>query len=170
MKKIKIILLGLGGQGVLFSGKLLAKTAFIEGFKSSFLPSFGIEIQNGKVNAEVIINDSEIHNKLINEPDYILVFHQSRIPDLEKIKTSKTIIYTKDFEYNNSKKIDTNSILEVLNNPKLSNIAFLSYFIKDLNIFSSKSVSESIKKLLVNKQYNLSIQNFKLYQKIIKEG
>ncbi|MFN4152537.1 MAG: 2-oxoacid:acceptor oxidoreductase family protein, partial [Candidatus Sericytochromatia bacterium] len=143
----------------------------IEGFKSSFLPSFGIEIQNGKVGAEVIISDSEIHNKFVSNPDYILLFHPSRIKDAEKIASGSTIILCKDFtcdSKNNFKEINTESLLEVVSKPMLSNVAFLSYFIKELSIFSDKSVSESIKQIMVNKQYNLSVQNFKLYQKIIK--
>lgn len=171
MKKIKVTLLGLGGQGILFAGKLLSHAAFIEGFNSSFLPSLGIEIQNGRVGAEVIISDSEIHNKFISEPDYILLFHPSRIKDSEKIASENTIILCKDFKYdgkNKHKEITTDSLLEVVSKPLLSNTAFISFFIKELGIFSDRSVSESIKQLMANKQYNLAVQNFKLYQKIIK--
>lgn len=171
MKKIKVTLLGLGGQGILFAGKLLSNTAFIEGFNSSFLPSFGIEIQNGKVGAEVIISESEIHNKFVDQPDYILLFHPSRIKDAEKISSENTIIFCKDFKYDeksNYKEISTDSLLEVSSKPMLGNIAFLAFFIKELSLFSDKAVSESIKQIMANKQYNLVVQNFKLYQKIIK--
>lgn len=171
MKKIKVTLLGLGGQGILFAGKLLSHTAFVEGFKSSFLPSFSIEIQNGKVGAEVIISESEIYNKFVSDPDYILLFHPSRIKDAEKIASENTIILCKNFYHsskNNFKEVNTESLPEVLAKPILSNMAFLSFFIKELSIFSDKSVSESIKQIMINKQYNLAIQNFKLYQKIIK--
>lgn len=171
MKKIKVTLLGLGGQGVLFAGKLLSQAAFIEGFKSSFLPSFSIEIQNGKVGAEVIISESEIYNKFVYDPDYVLLFHKSRIKDAEKIASENTIIFCKDFIHNgknNFKEISTESLLEVSSKPILGNIAFLSFFIKELSLFSDKAVSESIKQIMANKQYNLVVQNFKLYQKIIK--
>src|SRR5687767_14242085 len=100
MKKTqKIILLGLGGQGVLFAGKLLAHSAFLDGYYSTFMPTYGPEVQNGPVKAEVIISkEEEIFNPFIDKADYIMVFHKFRFQESKDLIDNKGTIFCKDFK------------------------------------------------------------------------
>ena len=53
-----VIFAGFGGQGILFSGKVLATAGLIEDKEISWLPSYGPEMRGGTANCSVIISDS----------------------------------------------------------------------------------------------------------------
>ena len=47
MKNCEMILAGFGGQGILFTGKILAFAAMLKDKKLSWLPSYGPEMRGG---------------------------------------------------------------------------------------------------------------------------
>lgn len=70
MKNCEMILAGFGGQGILFTGKILAFAAMLKDKKLSWLPSYGPEMRGGTANCHVIIDD---------EPDWFADLLQDRI-------------------------------------------------------------------------------------------
>ena len=80
----EILLAGFGGQGILFAGKQLAKTAMHEGKNVSWLPSYGPEMRGGSANCSVIISDNEIGSPIINRPDVLIAFN---LPSFEKFES-----------------------------------------------------------------------------------
>ena len=59
---------GLGGQGVLFMGRLLAETAFREGREVVWMPSYAAEKRGGNVWCNVIVSDEKIGAIFIARP------------------------------------------------------------------------------------------------------
>lgn len=76
-----IILAGFGGQGILFAGKQLAKTAMCSDMNVTWLPSYGPEMRGGAANCSVIISDEEISSPLIPFPDILIALN---IPSHDK--------------------------------------------------------------------------------------
>ena len=79
----EILLAGFGGQGILFAGKQLAKTAMHQDKNVSWLPSYGPEMRGGSANCSVIISDKEIGSPIINRPDILIAFN---LPSYEKFE------------------------------------------------------------------------------------
>ncbi len=79
----EILLAGFGGQGILFAGKQLAKTAMHNDKNVSWLPSYGPEMRGGSANCSVIISDSEIGSPIINRPDILIAFN---LPSFDKFE------------------------------------------------------------------------------------
>ncbi len=79
----EILLAGFGGQGILFAGKQLAKTAMHEGKNVSWLPSYGPEMRGGSANCSVIISDKEIGSPIIDRPDILIAFN---LPSFDKFE------------------------------------------------------------------------------------
>lgn len=75
------IMAGFGGQGLLFSGKVLAHAALIEGRELSWLPSYGPEMRGGTCNCSVIISDAPVGSPIITEPDVLIAMN---LPSLQK--------------------------------------------------------------------------------------
>ncbi|OGO92312.1 MAG: 2-oxoacid:ferredoxin oxidoreductase subunit gamma [Clostridiales bacterium GWF2_38_85] len=74
---------GFGGQGILFSGKLLAKVGLELDKQVSWLPSYGPEMRGGTANCSVIVNDEPIGSPLVTKPDVLLVLN---LPSFEKFE------------------------------------------------------------------------------------
>lgn len=77
------IMAGFGGQGLLFSGKVLAHAALIEGKELSWLPSYGPEMRGGTCNCSVIVSDDPVGSPIIAHPNVLMVMNE---PSLDKFE------------------------------------------------------------------------------------
>jgi len=78
-----ILFAGFGGQGILFSGKAMAKSAMYAGKQVSWLPSYGPEMRGGAANCSVIISDEEIGAPIISNPDVLVAMN---LPSYDKFE------------------------------------------------------------------------------------
>ncbi|MCI8611745.1 MAG: 2-oxoacid:ferredoxin oxidoreductase subunit gamma [Clostridiales bacterium] len=76
---------GFGGQGILFSGKQMAKSAMYAGKNVSWLPSYGPEMRGGAANCSVIISDDEVGSPLVTAPDILVAMN---LPSFDKFEAS----------------------------------------------------------------------------------
>ena len=70
-----LMIAGFGGQGVLFTGKIIANTGLLEGKEVSWLPSYGPEMRGGTANCSVCISDEPIGSPLVLSPDVLMAMN-----------------------------------------------------------------------------------------------
>ncbi|MBE6871527.1 MAG: 2-oxoacid:ferredoxin oxidoreductase subunit gamma [Ruminococcaceae bacterium] len=80
-----ILLAGFGGQGILFTGKLLAKCAMELEKEVTWMPSYGPEMRGGTANCSVIVSDERIGSPIVVEPDILMAMN---LPSLDKFENS----------------------------------------------------------------------------------
>ena len=71
----EIVIAGFGGQGVLFTGQLLAYAGMTEGRNVTWIPSYGPEMRGGTAHCTVIISDEEIGSPLVKRPSAAIVLN-----------------------------------------------------------------------------------------------
>ncbi|MCR5732121.1 MAG: 2-oxoacid:acceptor oxidoreductase family protein [Sphaerochaetaceae bacterium] len=81
----QILIAGFGGQGILFSGKLLAYKALSEGKELSWLPSYGPEMRGGTASCSVTISDEPVGSPIIDNPDVLIVMN---LPSLDRYEST----------------------------------------------------------------------------------
>ena len=79
------IMAGFGGQGLLFSGKVLAYAALLENRELSWLPSYGPEMRGGTCNCSVIVSDEPVGSPIIAHPNVLMVMNE---PSLDKFEAT----------------------------------------------------------------------------------
>ena len=77
------IMAGFGGQGLLFSGKVLAYAGLLEGKELSWLPSYGPEMRGGTCNCSVIVSDDPVGSPIIAHPTILMAMNE---PSLDKFE------------------------------------------------------------------------------------
>ena len=77
----EIVIAGFGGQGLLFTGKVLAHAGLIEGRELSWLPSYGPEMRGGTANCNVILSDTPVGSPIVQHPNVLIVMNT---PSLDK--------------------------------------------------------------------------------------
>ena len=82
---MNVLLAGFGGQGILFTGKVMVYGALTEGKELSWLPSYGPEMRGGTCNCSVVISDEAIGSPLVTNPDVLIAMNR---PSLEKFVNS----------------------------------------------------------------------------------
>lgn len=82
---MNILLAGFGGQGILFTGKVVTYAGMLNGKEVSWLPSYGPEMRGGTANCSVCISDGPIGSPLVTAPDVLIAMN---LPSLEKFEDS----------------------------------------------------------------------------------
>jgi len=77
MDKREIIFTGLGGQGIVKAGIILAEAAVIEGMHVVQTQNYGPESRGGCCRSDVIIWDKDISYPRVDNADIILALSQS---------------------------------------------------------------------------------------------
>jgi 2-oxoglutarate ferredoxin oxidoreductase subunit gamma len=93
MSKIKVLLAGHGGQGILLLGDYIAYTAMLEGKHVAYTPSYGPETRGGKAKCYVIVSDEEVDNPIAEEPDVELIMNQPSMDFLNYLRPDGVIVY-----------------------------------------------------------------------------
>jgi len=81
MSNLNIIIAGFGGQGILFTGKILAHIGMLDNREVSWFPSYGPEMRGGTANCSICISDSPIGSPQVTEPDVLVAMNT---PSYEK--------------------------------------------------------------------------------------
>ena len=75
MKNWNFVFAGFGGQGILFTGKVVAYTGLVDDREVSWLPSYGPEMRGGTANCSVCLSNTPIGSPLVLQPDAIVVMN-----------------------------------------------------------------------------------------------
>lgn len=75
MASLNIIFAGFGGQGILFTGKVVSYAGLIDDKEVSWLPSYGPEMRGGTANCSVCVSDQPIGSPLVTEPDVLIAMN-----------------------------------------------------------------------------------------------
>ena len=79
----EIAIAGLGGQGVLFIGRLLAEASLLEGREVVWVPSYGAEKRGGNVWCNVTISDEKIGALFISKPTIAIAMNPASLVKFE---------------------------------------------------------------------------------------
>ncbi|MFW6006323.1 MAG: 2-oxoacid:acceptor oxidoreductase family protein, partial [Candidatus Bipolaricaulota bacterium] len=85
MEQYSTIVSGFGGQGVILTGKIIARTGMEEGLEVTWLPSYGPEMRGGTANCTAIISSELIGSPVVKEPSSLIALNK---PSLDKFGPS----------------------------------------------------------------------------------
>ena len=150
--RIKTIIAGFGGQGVLSMGLNLAQAAMLENKYVTFLPAYGAEVRGGTANCTVSVSDEEIASPVASSPAFIIALnHPSMIRFQNKIQSGgvfflnstliKEPINRGDIEVVN---VPANEVAEKMGSIKSANMIMLGAFIKKSNLVRLESLVEGL--------------------------
>lgn len=75
MAELHLRLSGIGGQGIVFAGRLLAQALFEEGKEIALRYAYGAEVMGTPVHSELVISDEPIICPYFHEADVAVVLH-----------------------------------------------------------------------------------------------
>jgi len=74
--RTELLMAGFGGQGVLFMGDLVARTALAQGLNVTYMPTYGVAMRGGTANCVVIMADETIGSPVMDTPDAAIILNQ----------------------------------------------------------------------------------------------
>ena len=82
-----LIIAGFGGQGILFSGQVLAEAAMAEGRHTLWIPTYGPEMRGGTAACTVLVSDTEIGSPIIDSADAVIALNPPSLAKYAPIVT-----------------------------------------------------------------------------------
>lgn len=157
------IIAGFGGQGVLFTGKVMAYAAMEEDLKVTWFPSYGPEMRGGTANCTVVISDEEIGSPQVRQPRAIIVMN---LPSLdkyeEKVAPDGYLVINTSLVNRKAKRKDIHVIeipgtelAEEIGDKRLANSIMLGALTAKAKFLKMKSVEKGLEKSLKGKKKTL---------------
>ncbi len=164
-----IVIAGFGGQGVLFSGKVLAYAGLCEGYEVSWLPSYGPEMRGGTANCSVVISDRPIGSPLVINPDILVAMN---LPSYDKfidsVAENGIVIMDSsliDRDCNRKDitvyKVPATTLSEMEDLEGLSNMIILGKLLEATKLLSESAVEEAVKKSVSARKQDLIAHNLR---------
>ena len=169
----EIIISGLGGQGALFAGQLLAYAAMEQGFHVTWIPSYGPEMRGGKARCTVVVSDEEIGSPLVRRPSAAIVLN---IPSMEAfepaVKPGGMLVVNSSLVPQQSERDDirvvyvpASDLATELGNVRLANVICLGALVKATGVVPLAAVEQALDNHLPERHRKLLGLNKEALQK-----
>ncbi len=147
---------GFGGQGLLFSGKVLAYKGLIEDKNVSWLPSYGPEMRGGTANCSVIVSDDPVGAPIVLNPDVLVAMN---LPSLDKyesaVRPGGTILVESSLIARKVTRTDVNvyyvpatKLAEEVGAPQLANMILVGKMLSVFGEYNEETVSAALEKCI----------------------
>ena len=178
----EIIIAGFGGQGVLFSGQVVAYAAMDVGKEVTWIPSYGPEMRGGTANCTVVIADEEIGSPLVEHPSLAVALNLPSFDKYEEdLQKGGTLVVNQSMVDRGAKRKDIhvimvpcNQIAEEIGNKKMTNMVAIGALLSVLPEISLKDVEKALEGHLPAKNKHLLPKNYEAlrrgYQHAQKES
>ncbi len=167
-REVDIFIAGIGGQGSLLIGQILAEAAIKEGFNTTWVPIYGVEKRGGDATVTLIISDEEIGSPVLDKVNNMVIMHQ-RMWDKygHKIKDGGLLIINSsivEVENKNAEiiKVPATEMAVSLGTEKVTNMILLGVLLKKLPVVSPDTVKGII--FSKAKDKNMSALNVKAFE------
>ena len=163
MSTRKFLFSGFGGQGILFTGKLMAYKGLIEEKQVSWLPSYGPEMRGGTASCSVIVSDTPVGSPIVSNPDVLIAMN---LPSLDKFESSVVpggIIFADSSLIERDVKRDDVKVVRIPatqmasdnGTPTLANMILLGKILAELGEFDEERVTAALKKVISAKRADM---------------
>lgn len=141
----EIIMGGVGGQGIMVIGNLLAHAAFKENLNVTYLPIYGVEKRGGQADCTVVISSEEIGSPIVGSPQSCILMSKSSLTKYAcKIKPKGFLLLNSSFVDPQEVRRNDLDILAVpameiaqkLGNDKLGNMVIIGAFAEKIKVVS----------------------------------
>jgi len=151
VEEYSTVVSGFGGQGVILTGKIIARSGMEEGYEVTWLPSYGPEMRGGTANCTAIVSSELIGSPVVNRPNGLIAFNEPSLDKFgPKVKENGSIILNSSLidNYDYDKKtlpVPLNDIAREIGNQKVINMVALGAWAKKTGVLSLSAVKNGMK-------------------------
>jgi Pyruvate/2-oxoacid:ferredoxin oxidoreductase gamma subunit len=161
----KIIISGIGGQGILTLSKLIANAFIDKGYHCLVKASYGKSIRNSYIYTNIIVSENKIDNPYIDKANYVIFLHENK--SIFKYTDDKTIFYINNFDLDkkvsNLIKFNPINILKKYEDKIFINTYSLGIFAKTTNLLHDDNIKKSFRIVFFDKDFSIINKNYKVY-------
>jgi len=168
MKKTEVRISGLGGQGVVLAGQILARAAVYDGKKVVQTQSYGAEARGSLAKSEVIISNDDRAFPSVRTCDVLIAMNQEAVEKyFRDLKENGTLVVdstnVNDIPKTKSKIFTipaTEKAKETFGSKVYANMIILGALVATNRMVSEKSLKKAIEDTLAKKDVDINKQAF----------
>lgn len=150
--ELGVIFAGFGGQGILLSGKVLARAGMDRGLEVTWLPSYGPEMRGGTANCTVVLSDKPIGSPIVDAPGALVAMNLPSLDRFEpRVAPQGIIVYNSSLIPRSLERDDVtgiplpvNDIARELGNPRVINMVALGALIRATGVVPLEAAVEAM--------------------------
>ena len=170
----EIIMGGVGGQGIMAIGNLLAQAAFMEDLNVTYLPIYGVEKRGGQADCTVVISNEEIGSPIVGYPQSCVIMSKpSLLKYAPKVKPHGLLLLNssmvdpkevprKDLDL---LPIPANEIAQEMKNDRLANMVVIGAFVEKTKVVSLDTLIAALPKIFDERHHHLIPANTEAIRK-----
>ena len=170
----EIIMGGVGGQGIMVIGNLLAQAAFKENLNVTYLPIYGVEKRGGQADCTVVIDTEEIGSPVVGSPQYCIIMSKSalskyalRIKPGGLLLLNRSLVDPGDVPRNDLDilAVPAMEIAQDLGNDRLGNMVILGAFVGKTNLVHLDTLIAVLPEIFEERHHHLLPANAEAIRK-----
>ncbi|MGB9667835.1 MAG: 2-oxoacid:acceptor oxidoreductase family protein [Thermosulfidibacteraceae bacterium] len=155
MESVNVFIAGIGGQGSLLIGQILANVGIEKGYNATWVPIYGVEKRGGDATVMVIVSKDEIDSPILFQFDNMIVMHhrmwekyKNRIKQGALLLVNESIVRVVEKDNYKYYGIPATEIALEIGDEIIANMVLLGAFLKLVPIFGISEVIDYVKKNL----------------------
>jgi len=170
----EIIMSGIGGQGIMVIGTLLAQAAFLENRNVTYMPIYGVEKRGGHADCTVVISSEEIGSPIVGSPQSLIVMSPSSLLKFApRVKTGGLLLLNSSLvEYRGISRDDldvlpipSRELARDLGNERLANMVIIGAFVAKTRVVNLDSLISALSRAFDEKYHHLLPTNAEAIRK-----
>lgn len=158
----ELFMAGIGGQGILLIGNLLACAGMLEGRNVCYTPSYGVEKRGGAANCTVVVSDEEIGSPVLGHPGAGLLLHQAAFERfISCFRSGALVLINSDLVREGEPERDDLDLLRLpagelarqLGDPRLLNMICLGAYAEASGAVALASLKAALEKVLPERSH-----------------
>jgi 2-oxoglutarate ferredoxin oxidoreductase subunit gamma len=165
---------GVGGQGIMVIGTLLAQAAFLENLNVTYMPTYGVEKRGGQADCTVVISSEEIGSPIVGAPQSCIVMSKSSLAKYgPRIKPGGFLLLNRSLmELREVPRQDLDvlpvpsmELAQSLGNDRLANMVVIGAFVAKTKVVGLDSLISALTKTFDEKYHHLLPANAQAIRK-----
>jgi 2-oxoglutarate ferredoxin oxidoreductase subunit gamma len=170
----EIIMGGVGGQGIMVIGNLVAQAAFMENLNVTYIPIYGVEKRGGQADCTVVISNEEIGSPIVGYPQSCVIMSKpSLLKYAPKVKPhgllllNSSMVDPKEVPRNDLDllPIPANEIAKEMKNDRLANMVVIGAFVEKTKVVSLDTLIAALPKAFDEGHHHLIPANTEAIRK-----
>lgn len=171
MSRVRMVLSGSGGQGVITAAIILAEAAVIhENLDATQSQSYGAAARGGATRSDIIISEREIDFPLVIQPNVLVCLTQTAYNSFASDIRPGGVLLTDSRYVETARKVDAkqvelpmyDTVMAEIGKPVVFNITMLGSLISITEVIKPKSVLAAVKDRVPKDFVNLNVEAFEL--------
>jgi len=158
----EVFMAGMGGQGVLLAGQLLAQAALEAGLELSWFPLYSPEVRGGRATCTLVIADGEVGSPVVGRPQRMVLMDGIAVANhLDRIHSGGLVVINTSLASGEVNRDDiklvtiaATDIAAELGGEQAANMVLLGAYVQASGVVEPQAIEQALHRVLPERHHD----------------